>query len=212
MTTYYAALFKEQGGFKMSTLKIIPDINIHILKPLQWRQTDIKPNEFEGINRMWMNECKPQSNWTIERWLTKLNHCIKNYRNKQIKKINPIIKKSPLKQEVTTCENIEVIKPIEFKPITSCNSINSKPVASRESIKIIKPNEIIEPINSKSKTKNGIEYEAITNDLNPLKQIYDTILIEVKNFIVNRLDELQKERGLNLNCEIDLDLAIYWDN
>lgn len=238
--TYFACQFKEQGGYKLSTLKIIPGVNVHILEPLQWRITDIKQDEFEGINTMWSKRCKPQSNWTIEEWMICLNRCIKQYRKQRTVKKQSIkkqtVKKSPLIKEVEVITPIEIIKPInsdqvkdQIKPI---NPDQVKDQINSDQVEIIKPinfvpNEDnkqiqIKPINSVkpiqikrprviSRIQNGAIYDLITDDSNPIKQITDTIKEDIKYFIAKRLNELQAEHGLNLECLIDFKLDLYFE-
>lgn len=194
--SYFACQFKEQGGYKLSTLKIIPGVNVHILNPLQWRMTDIKQDEFEGINAMWLNKCKPQSNWTIEKWMISLNRCIKEYRkSRTVKKVTTkkqTIKKSQLGEE------FEIIKPINSVPTEDDKSNSIKPIS-------------IKPIGTISKIQNGAIYDLITDDSSPIKQITDTIKEDVKDFITKRLNELQAEHGLNLECLIDFKLNLYFE-
>ena len=185
--SYFACQFKEQGGYKMSTLKIIPEESVHTSKPLQWRMTDIKPDEFEGINAMWSKKCKPQSNWTIEKWLTSLNRCIKEYRKQQT------TKKSQLRKEVKVITPMKVIYPI--------NSVPPRVIEP----KLIEPNEVI------SKNRDGYIYDLVTDESHPIKQINDTIKEDIKEFITKRLNELQAEHGLNLECSIDFNLELYFD-
>ena len=216
--TYFACQFKEQGGYKLSTLKIIPGVNVHILNPLQWRMTDIKQDEFEGINTMWLNKCKPQSNWTIEKWMISLNRCIKEYRkSRTVKKVTTkkqTVKKSQLGEEVEiikpinsvsteddkqmNSDKIEIIKPINSVPTEDDKSNSIKPVS-------------IKPIGTISKIQNGAIYDLITDDSNPIKQITDTIKEDVKDFITKRLNKLQAEHGLNLECLIDFKLNLYFE-
>ena len=196
--TYFACQLKEQGGYRMSTLKIIPEENIHILNPLQWRKTDIKQNEFEGINALWLNRCKPQSNWTIEKWIISLNKCIKDYRERHSTK-KQTTNKSQLRKE------IDVITPI--KPVQSIEPIPSK---------VIKPIQPINPVPSKSiednlKFRNGIVYEEITDETDPLKQISNTIKYDIKEFISKRLIELQTEHGITFECLVDFNLELYFE-
>lgn len=191
--SYFACQFKEQGGYKMSTLKIIPEESVHTSKPLQWRMTDIKQNEFEGINAMWSKKCKPQSNWTIEKWMTSLNRCIKEYRKQQT------TKKSQLGNEIKVITPMKVIYPINSVPMKVIHPINSVPM------KVIEPNEAI------SKNRDGCIYDLVTDESNPIKQINDTIKEDIKEFIIKRLNELQAEHGLNLECSIDFNLELYFD-
>ena len=235
--TYFACQFKEQGGYRLSTLKIIPGVNVHILNPLQWRITDIKQDEFEGINRMWSKRCKPQSNWTIEEWMICLNRCIKQYRkqqtvNKQTVK-KQTVNKSPLVKEVEVITPIEIIKPINPDQVKDqINSDQVKDQINSDQVEIIKPinfvpNEDdkpiqIKPINSVkpiqikqprviSRIQNGAIYDLITDDSNPIKQITDTIKEDIKYFIAKRLNELQADHGLNLECLIDFKLDLYFE-
>lgn len=241
--TYFACQFKEQGGYRLSTLRIIPGVNVHILEPLQWRITDIKQDEFEGINTMWSKRCKPQSNWTIEEWMICLNRCIKQYRKQRTVKKQSIkkqtVKKSPLVKEIEVITPIEIIKPIN--PDQVKDQINSdqvdiiKPINPdqvKDQVEIIKPinfvpNEDdkqiqIKPINSVkpihikrprviSRIQNGAIYDLITDDSNPIKQITDTIKEDIKYFIAKRLNELQADYGLNLECLIDFKLDLYFE-
>ena len=261
--TYFACQFKEQGGYRLSTLKIVPGVNVHILEPLQWRMTDIKQDEFEGINTMWSKRCKPQSNWTIEEWMICLNRCIKQYRKQRTVKKQSIkkqtVKKSPLVKEVEVITPIEIIKPINpdqvkiIKPINpdqvkdQINSDQVKDQINSDQVEIIKPinpdqvkNQVeiikpinfvpneddkqiqIKPINSAkpiqikrprviSRIQNGAIYDLITDDSNPIKQITDTIKEDIKYFIAKRLNELQAEHGLNLECLIDFKLDLYFE-
>ena len=263
--TYFACQFKEQGGYKLSTLKIVPGVNVHILEPLQWRITDIKQDEFEGINTMWSKRCKPQSNWTIEEWMICLNRCIKQYRKQRTVKKQSIkkqtVKKSPLVKEVEVITPIEIIKPINPDQVKIIKPINSDQVKDQvdiikpinpdqvEIIKPINPDQVkdqvnsdqveiikpinfvpnednkqiqINPINSAkpiqikrprviSRIQNGAIYDLITDDSNPIKQITDTIKEDIKYFIAKRLNELQADHGLNLECLIDFKLDLYFE-
>lgn len=258
--TYFACQFKEQGGYKLSTLKIIPGVNVHILEPLQWRMTDIKQDEFEGINTMWSKKCKPQSNWTIEEWMICLNRCIKQYRKQRTGKKQSVkkqsvkkqtVKKSQLVKEVEVITPVEIIKPINPDQVKIIKPINS--VQVKDQIKLINPDQVkdqinsdqvkdqvdiikpinfvpnednkqiqIKPINSVkpiqikrprviSRIQNGAIYDLITDDSNPFKQITDTIKEDIKYFIAKRLNELQAEHGLNLECLIDFKLDLYFE-
>jgi hypothetical protein len=182
--SYFGCQFKEQGGYKMSTLKIIPEINIHILKPLQWRKIDIKQYEFEGINAMWLNRCKPRSNWTIEQWMMKLNQCINEYRKRQSTK-KQSTKRSQLKKEIEVITPIENVQTIELVPVETTDVIST--------------------------VRKGIIYDLVTDETNPIKQINDTIKCEIKEFITKRLNELQAKHGLNLECSIDFNLELYFE-
>ena len=211
--TYFACQFKEQGGYKLSTLKIIPGVNVHILNPLQWRITDIKQDEFEGINTMWSKRCKPQSNWTIEQWMISLNRCIKEYRKpRPVKKqsVKNVTTKKHTVKKSQLGEEVEIIKPINSIPneedkIEIIKPINSIPNEEEDKPIQIKPNRVI------SRIQNGAIYDLITDDSNPIKQITDTIKEDVKDFITKRLNELQAEHGLNLECLIDFKLDLYFE-
>ena len=226
--TYFACQFKEQGGYKLSTLKIIPGVNVHILNPLQWRITDIKQDEFEGINTLWSKRCKPQSNWTIEEWMICLNRCIKQYRKPRTVKKQTVkkqtVKKSPLVKEVevitpieiikpinpdqvkdqVNSDQVEIIKPINFVPNEDNKQIQINPINSAKPIQIKRPRVI-------SRIQNGAIYDLITDDSNPIKQITDTIKEDIKYFIAKRLNELQADHGLNLECLIDFKLDLYFE-
>ena len=104
---YFACQFKTQNGYKLSILKILPEIEIHLLKPLQWRKIDIKNEEYEFINNSWNKFVKPQYNWTIEQWIEVLNKQIKIYRNKLNK------------------QKIEIIKPIEINNPSTIKIVNN---------------------------------------------------------------------------------------
>ena len=202
--TYFACQFKEENGYRLSTLKLIPEISIHILKPLQWRKTNIKPEEFEGINAKWSKKCKPQSNWTIERWMKCLNKCIKQYREEQqIRVITPSNVIQPIDQQVEF-KNIQPINQASIIQINQPIPIKSVPV------EIIKPISL-EPIEAISKYRDGSIYDLVTDDSDPLKQITNTLETELKEFIVKRLNELQTEYKVTSNCNIDFNMELYFD-
>ena len=188
--TYFACQIKDDSGYRMSALKIVPPFEIKNLKPLQWRQTDIVSDEFRIIEEAWKNKCKPKYNWTIERWMVDLNKCIKECRQKMSKKINQ------LQQE------LEILYPIE-----EVQTI--KPISPIEQTEVV---EILEPIGANSKYRDGIRYDKITNESEPTKRMSDIISEEVKEFMARRFTELSEEFGITINCIIDFNLEFYFDD
>ena len=180
--TYYACQFKEQGGYRMSTLKIIPEINIHLLCPIQWRPTDIKEHEFDFINSKWTKQCIPQQNWTIEQWMVKLFKFIKNCRiemnkhkrtsqlNREMKMINPIAMPK-LQQNLETITN--TIKPL--------------------------------------KQHKDQYYSEIKDENDPRKLLTEQLRKETEEFTIRRLEELRLEFGITDNIDIDATLEIFFD-
>lgn len=180
--TYYACQFKEQSGYKMSTLKIIPEINIHLMKPLQWRPTEIKENEFEFINSKWTKQCTPQQNWTIEQWMVKLNKFIKDCRIK----MNKRKKASQLSREIKL----------------------NKPVSMPDLPKILKPNtNVIKPL----KIYKDQYYSEIENEDDPRKLLTERLRKETEEFSIRRLEELKLEFGITDNIDINATMEIFFD-
>lgn len=180
--TYYACQFKEQGGYKMSSLKIIPEINIHLIKPLQWRPTDIKENEFEFINSNWIKQCTPQQNWTIEQWMVKLNKFIKDCRFK----LNKRKRASQLSKE------IKIIKPVSMPNLQENSEAN---------INAIKPLKIYK----------DRYYSEIENENDPRKLLTERLRKESEEFTIKRLEELRLEFGITDNIDINATLEIFFD-
>jgi hypothetical protein len=180
--TYYACQFKEQGGYRMSTLKIIPEINIHLLNPIQWRPTDIKENEFEFINSKWIKQCTPQQNWTIEQWMVKLNKFIKNCRSK----MNKSNKISQLSRQ------IQVIKPIPMPKLQQNLETNTN------TIRPLQPH------------KNQYYSEA-DDENDPRKLLTEQLRKETEEFTIKRLQELRLEFGVSDNIDINGTMEIYFD-
>ena len=180
--TYYACQFKEQGGYKMSSLKIIPEINIHLMKPLQWRPTDIKVDEFEFINSKWIKQCTPQQNWTIEQWMVKLNKFIKDCRFK----MNKSKKASQLSREIKL----------------------NKPVSMPNLPKIVKLNtNVIKPL----KIYKDQYYSEIENEDDPRKLLTERLRKEIEEFSIRRLEELKLEFGITDNIDINAAMEIFFD-
>lgn len=180
--TYYACQLKEQGGYRMSTLKLIPEINIHLLNPIQWRPTDIKENEFEFINSNWTKQCTPQQNWTIEQWMVKLNKFIKNCRFK----MNKSKKTSQLSREM------KMIKPIPMPKLQQNLEKNTN---------TIKPLKLY-----KDQYYSELEFE---ND--PRKLLTEQLRKETEEFTIKRLEELRLKFGVSDNIEINAMMDIFFD-
>lgn len=180
--TYYACQFKEQGGYRMSTLKLIPEINIHLLNPIQWRPTDIKENEFEFINSKWIKQCTPQQNWTIEQWMVKLNKFIKNCRFK----MNQSKKTSQLSREMKMVKQIPMPK-LQQNLETNTNTI--KPL----------------------KHHKDQYYSEIEDENDPRKLLTEQLRKETEEFSIRRLEELRIKFGISDNIEINAMMEIFFE-
>lgn len=199
--TYFACQLKKPFGYKLSTLILVPEFDVQRFQPIQWRKTNITPDEFTFINNTWSKQCTPQSNWTIERWMIDLEKCIEKCRKKQAERKKQIEqKKHSLKDvifPVLTSKPIEPIEPI--KPIE---------IHEEKQPEVI---EILEPINADLKYRDGVEYELISDDSEPTKQIANILGNNVREFLERRFKELSNEFGVTSNCSIDFKLELYFD-
>ena len=180
--TYYACQFKEQGGYRMSTLKIIPEINIHLLCPIQWRPTDIKEHEFDFINSKWIKQCIPQQNWTIEQWMVKLFKFIKNCRIE----MNKPKKTSQLSREM------KMVKPISMPKLQR----NLETITNT-----------IKPL----KTHKAQYYSEIEDENDPRKLLTEQLRKETEEFSIRRLEELRLEFGITDNIDINATMEIFFE-
>lgn len=180
--TYYACQFKEQSGYRMSTLKIIPEINIHLMNPIQWRPTDIKEDEYEFISSKWTKQCTPQQNWTIEQWIVKLNKFIKNCRFN----MNKSKKISQLSKEM------KIIKPNSMPKLQQVLETNTS---------------VIKPL----KLHNDQYYSELENEDDPRKILTEQLRRESEEFIIKRLKELVLEFEISNDIDIDATLELFFN-